>query len=419
MNIVLIFFSTFTQSVNLITKLKSINTIIMKKNILFLAFALIVSVAFAQKKDRLSAYNYWKDGKLDKAKPLIDKASEDPSTAGEAKTWLYKAYIYNDIYVKPEFKNLDPNALLTAYKSYVKAEELDTKGEYKDQIKANKLLLGGLFFNEGISLVKETKYQEALEYFQTAESAKQSYGQIDTVAIFGQAICYEKLNQTDKAISAYERLMQLKYPEPSAVVSLSNLYLQKGDSAKAEAVLNMGKKMMPDNQDITISLARFYVDTKQHEKAVTSLKSAFASDPGNVSLAYALGVTYDMLKSDTALAADKREVYTQEAINYYIKTLEIDPVYFDGLYNLGVVYYNKAVDVINQANLLPVAKQAEYDAMIAEGNATLEKALPYLEKCHELQPNDKATIVSLQNIYLRLKNMDKWKEMKDKLSKLN
>ena len=44
-----------------------------------------------------------------------------------------------------------------------------------------------------------------------------------------------------------------------------------------------------------------------------------------------------------------------------------------------------------------------------------EKALPYMEKCDELQPNDTMTLESLKNLYYRLKQMDKYNAVLEKL----
>jgi hypothetical protein len=41
-----------------------------------------------------------------------------------------------------------------------------------------------------------------------------------------------------------------------------------------------------------------------------------------------------------------------------------------------------------------------------------------MEKCHTLQPEDKMVLESLKNLYYRLKNMDKYNEILEKIEKL-
>ena len=95
----------------------------MKKILILLAMVMAFGVVNAQKSKRASAFNYWNDGKLDKAKESIDLTILDPSTMNDAKTWMYRGNIYLDIHrsLQPEFKSLAPDALSIAYESYKKA----------------------------------------------------------------------------------------------------------------------------------------------------------------------------------------------------------------------------------------------------------------------------------------------------------
>ena len=135
-------------------------------------------------------------------------------------------------------------------------------------------------------------------------------------------------------------------------------------------------------------------------------------EPKNVSVLYAIGVTYDLLKNDTKLSAEERSKYFDAAIQAYKETIDVDPNYFDALFNLGAIYFNKGGEVINEANKLPINETAKYDKMLADGNNYLNLALPYLEKCETIQPKDKNTLVSLKEIYARL-------SMKQKLDAVN
>ena len=58
----------------------------MKKIALLLGLSMMLSIGFAQNFERTSAYNYNRDGKLDKAKESIDKAVKHEKTMNDAKT---------------------------------------------------------------------------------------------------------------------------------------------------------------------------------------------------------------------------------------------------------------------------------------------------------------------------------------------
>ena len=105
----------------------------------------------------------------------------------------------------------------------------------------------------------------------------------------------------------------------------------------------------------------------------------------------------------------------EKAVKAYDKAIDLRPDYFDPNYNMGALYVNKASTLIAKANELPLDQQKEYDALITEANDYLTRSIPYLEKALELQPDDRSTMVSLKEIYTRLKMMDKLKEIDAKL----
>jgi len=396
----------------------------MKKNLILFALIMLVSAAFAQmKKDRTAAYNAWQKPDLVKAKESIDKAITYPEAATDAKVWYYRGGIYLDIQVSPAKAVLSPDAINVSYEAYTKARELDTKGEYKADISAKLDAIGGEYFNEGITYFQQNNYDGALPFFEKAIKIKKDIGTIDTIANYGAALCYEKKAAQDStylnvAIEKYQFLVDVKMKEVSVYTSLANLYKEKGDINKAGAVLELAKAQFPGNSDIIITEANIYISTNNHAKAISSLMVAKEKEPKNVSVLYAIGVTYDLLKNDTKLSEADRTKYFNAAIDGYKETIAVDPNYFDALFNLGAIYYNKGGEVINDANKLPINETAKYDKMLAEGNNYLNMALPYLEKCEELQPKDKSTLVSLKEIYTRLNMKEKLLAVNDKLNNM-
>jgi tetratricopeptide (TPR) repeat protein len=196
------------------------------------------------------------------------------------------------------------------------------------------------------------------------------------------------------------------------------LYKDKGDLEKGSEVINQGKAVFPGNTDLVITEANMYISTNNHAKAINSLMVAKEKEPNNVSVLYAVGVTYDLLKNDTKLPADEREKYFNEAVKAYKETIAVDPNFFDAVFNLGALYFNKGGEVINEANKLPISETAKYEKMLAEGNSYLNLALPYLETCETLQPKDKNTLVSLKEIYTRLNMTQKLAGINEKLNNL-
>lgn len=396
----------------------------MKRTLILFALIMLVSVTFAQfKRDRTAAYNAWQKPDLVKAKESIDKAITYPEAATDTKVWFYRGGIYLDIQVSPAKAVLAPDALNIAYEAYLKARELDTKEDFKTEISAKLAAIGGEFFNEGITYFQQNNYDGAIPYFDKSINIAKENHVIDTLANYGSALCYEKKAGVDKsfidqAIEKYQYLVDIKMKEISIYTSLANLFKEKGEIDKAIAILEQGKLAYPGNSDLIITEANIYISTNNHAKAVSSLMVAKEKEPKNVSVLYAIGVTYDLLKNDTSLPAAERTKYFNAALDGYKETIAVDSNYFDAIFNLGAIYYNKGGEVINEANKLPISETAKYDKMLADGNNYLNLALPYLEKCERLQPQDKATLASLKEIYTRLNMKEKLMGINDKLNNM-
>lgn len=397
----------------------------MKKSLLLIALVLIVGSVFAQfKKDRTTAFNYWNKTEKDlvKAKEFIEKAIAYPEAATDAKVWFYRGNIYYDIQANKMSALLAPDAVNIAYESYKKAMELDVKGEYKSDIAGRIAGIGGEFFNAGLDLFKENNYSAALSFFEKAVSVSKENETIDTMAYYASGLCnkalYTKENPEylEKAITRFQYLVDLKYNMVELYVDLPNIYAIKGDFAKGREVVEIGKNMFPGNASITIADANIDLQEKKYAQAIEKLKSAVVADPSNAGIYHAIGVSYGEMRNDASLSIESKETYFQEAVKHYSKAIEIDPTMFDAAFNVGVLYFNRGGDVVNEANKLPINETAKYEALIAEGNGYLNSALPFLEKCAELNPTDRDTLTSLKEIYTRLGMSEKLKALNEKLN---
>ena len=104
-----------------------------------------------------------------------------------------------------------------------------------------------------------------------------------------------------------------------------------------------------------------------------------------------------------------------------IASQEKDPQSYNAVYNLAVLYYNEAVELIKEKNNLGISaadlKKAE--EMQAGIDKRLEDALPYWEKANALQPGDRTTLETLQYIYVQTKQMEKAQGIKSQLDNMS
>lgn len=114
--------------------------------------------------------------------------------------------------------------------------------------------------------------------------------------------------------------------------------------------------------------------------------------------------------------SSKKEFKFLGVKNMYQEVLKLDPNNLSANYNLGILYYNKAVNIIN--NL-------DYDVdmfvlMEIQDNcvAIFKQSLPYMEKALELDPNRIETLRGLEGIYLSLNEFEKLNAIKARLDAL-
>ncbi|HSG67724.1 MAG TPA: hypothetical protein VK994_03390, partial [Bacteroidales bacterium] len=164
----------------------------MKKLLILLLAVTMVSLANAQNNKRTSAFNYFQNGKLDKAKEYIDPTITNEKTMGVAKTWYYRGDIYLQIALSdnPEYRALDPNALEVAYQSYKKVLELDDRGEYTMSVQHNFKVIASNFFNQGVTMYNEARYLDAANSFQHCYDVYADINVVDTTALSNVALAY-------------------------------------------------------------------------------------------------------------------------------------------------------------------------------------------------------------------------------------
>lgn len=361
--------------------------------VLFL-FSLTLS-ASAQKSKVVSAYNYLKYDELDKAVSYIDEAAEHPSTSGMAKTWYYRGLIYQKTFNHEKFGSLVPDPLMVALRSYDKALEIDPEYEYGKEIRQNKQKIAADMFQAGVDKYTANEYAGALTYFENYLSINPD----DQSANLNAALAAQNSDNPEKAKKYYEKLISLKVDQPRPYQGLAAIYKAEGDTAAALKVVKDGRAAFPADKNLMIEELNIYLSMGEAEQALEITNNAINNDPENATLYYVKGSMLDNLGRK------------DEAIEAYKQSLVKNPESFDTNYNLGALYFNQGAEMVNKANEIPPQKVKEYQEAISKADDQFKAALPYLEKANQLKENDPSTLVSLKQIYLRLKDNENYEKV--------
>lgn len=336
-------------------------------------------------------------------------------TANETKTEVkdgveYVTHIYDRISITyangivesyEETKPIYQDPLPAAKEALAKAVEFDVDGKSAKKIKPAYERLALLFVRQGVEVFMVEDFAQAFSNFENSVLIGQlpimEGTPVDTVIIFNTGMAASRADMTDESIKYYELAKSYDYPEPTLYIFLKGKYFVKGDTAKGVEVLTEGFDKYPDSQEIVVDLINYYLMNDKGEEALNYINIALEKDPENVSLIFAEAVLYD------------KQGEIEKAIATYKKTMEIDPEYFNGYYNLGVVYYNYAQKLYDEANS---ASDSEYKKILEQGDEQLKNAIPMMKKCYELNPDELSSLETLKSIYYRLKMNEEYEEVK-------
>lgn len=404
-----------TIYINLLQNNKLFNK--MKRTTILFALLFAVTCVFAQKGKVTSALSYKETGKLDKAVEAIEETidANNPKTESSIswpRTWEVRGEIYQAVFQSKDenYKKLNADPLTVAYDSYLKALQLDDKDRFGKSIKIKFTLLIGDLTNQAIAAFNEENYEKALKSFEQIMAIEQTPvykaddpNAVDTVIMFNAGLAAYNAQNYDKAIDYYTKAAKYKYNGAKTYTLISSSYLQKKDTVGALQILQDGLKEYTQESSLLVEIINIYINKNKVDEAIKYLEMAIAQDPKNPTFHFAQGTMFDrLLKSDEAAAC-------------YLKAIELKEDYFDAYYNLGALYYNKGVKQVDVANLIPSNQPEKYEIEKDKADLEFKKAIPYMEKAHEINPTDKFTLESLKTLYYRLKMLDKHAEIIEKI----
>jgi tetratricopeptide (TPR) repeat protein len=390
----------------------------MKRIVLYLIFVFTISAVHAQKGKVTAADSYLTTNDLESAKKAIDAALENEKSNVWPKTYIVAAKVYTELAKNGK----DDKGVLKAFNFYRKAIELDAKGNEKgkQQGKYKKDILFALTFfnseltNAAIDGFNKENFEKAFKAFEAVlilndeiaklEGIPESELTVDTTIVYNCALAAYNLQDWEDAEKYFLKTIDLGFGGGDAVLLLNQVYSSTGDSTKMGENLQKGFILYPDDDRILTSLIQFYLSTKQNDAALDYLNKAIEKDPENSSFFYARGVLYESIDKD-------------KSIENYKKAIEIDPKFFNALYNIGVIFYNKGVEIQNKAN--EMSDYTKFEQTKKDAEKYWEQALPYMEKALEIQPDDPNVLESLKGLYYRFDRMDKYNEIKAKIEGLS
>lgn len=207
------------------------------------------------------------------------------------------------------------------------------------------------------------------------------------------------------------------------------------DSAAVSLVQSLqldtkGKNTQKDNvtQSLKYISSTYYNDISKTLDTVGYKQSMINSDK-HKAIKKLIDPAFDEKKYDYDLYSTIGSIFEKEyeqktakslldlAKTYLLKAYEINNNTDFINKNLGVLYYNQAVDIIKKMDYdIPLDQLPVYQAQSVKLG---QQALPYLQKANQLNPSDKFVIEGLAGIYYLLNDTEKYNEYKKKFEEMN
>lgn len=340
-------------------------------------------------------------------------------------------YEYVDVYVDQTYmikgwnqlKSIKEGLAESAIESFKKAYELDPN--LGSKINANASALANALAQQGEMLSFNGKTAEAAYCFELAYEAQAIAPEsaADAANLYNAGMLYAMAGSTvtgEEAVALFKKCEVLlnkalanNYTDESGNIYyylFHSYYAQKDIDrelylGKAKEALLTGIKLFPKNNIILDGLMSFYTAEEgvgDPAELVSLVESSLKEDPTNYDLWFGRGRVFFALKN------------YDECVTSFKKCAELRPNEFEPQYYVGSFLIEKVNAEIEAINNDLNLSYEEKNAKISEINVTFADAIPWLERAHEFNPTDKATLDLLKQLCFRLRDMD---GMMDKYNK--
>jgi tetratricopeptide (TPR) repeat protein len=405
-----------------------------KKGLLtLLVLILYTNIISAQKHNIVNAYSTLEAAKkskvdeeiitqLSKAKDYIDEAYNTESTSNEPKMWNYRAKIYLKIAFTKN-QSLDSNAIYKATQSHLKCLQIKDPNKKKPKIIVSKwtakedvllglIQCGNKLFNKATVEYNSGNLESSLKLysaifdiipFDEEDLLKRANITTETV-LYRSFLSTYKMKRNTQSKELLQKLIDINFNEPNIFNYMSSILYEEGKSEEALMYLSAGREMFEDDQSLLNAEINLYIKLKRTSELIGKFGEAIALDEENELLYFNRGTIYD------------QEGDINNAEKDYLTALELNPSAFGANYNLGALYFNQGVETKNKAS--DTDNNSLYKKLNKEADAVFAKALPYLETAHNLNADDKNTLLSLKQLYYLNGNYGKSEEMKKLIAEL-
>jgi len=401
----------------------------MKKIAIMLMF-LAPFASMAQKEIKPSIANAEKAlraGKLDEAKAIIDVTTTSQEfmvdkkgapSKNAAKAWYLKGLIYAGIDTTSveKYKSLVQDGFPIAKEAFEKSKQIDND---KTASFVNDAMGFPMIPTQVNGYLAQSYFDKALKAYQEEKNYKKAFEFTertlyfipeDTSILMNAGVFFgPAAEEWDKSINYLNAYLGKGGKNSDAYIMLIDLYYNK--KKNTDEALNYAKKakeLYPNNPSFKQNELSIYLGLKKYDVAKKMVEDDTKTNPNDKENYFMLG----------QLNVELGDI--NGAKSAFAQALKIDPKYFDAATRLADLYWKDAKVVKDQMNSLGNSKadMAKLQELDKEYVSKLTIALPYIEACEKISPDDINVLYSLLTITSDLDMQDKVQRIKKRLKAL-
>ncbi len=250
--------------------------------------------------------------------------------------------------------------------------------DYDNALKHLKELKAANYTGEGTNYIAKNKASNADESFVTK---------------------VERDNMVTLGTHILPREEKLPSKKGEIIRNIALILVQQGKTDEAKTAIAEARKENPEDVSLITSEADIYYKANDLVNYQRLINEALAKNPNDADLIFNLGVT--------SANANKLD----EAEKYYRKVIDIKPDYINAYLNLSDLILKPDSKLVEQINKLSNSAKdlKQYDVLKVERQKLFNKAMPVLEKAHQLDPKNDVVKSNLKSVYNFLELTDKVK----------
>ena len=295
---------------------------------------------------------------------------------GDEKKYKESSEVLYNVY---ELDKKDNDKLYYAASYALNGQDMDKALLYYNELKAKK------YSGEATYYYATSKASDKEEYFEANKKVRDDYVKLGT----------------------HTKPREEKIPSKRGEIfkNIALILTQKGRAKDAIIAISEARNENPDDISLVLTEADLYYKQGDMETYKILVNRALEKNPNDADLIFNLGVVNGAANNNA------------EAEKHYKRAIELKPDYTNAYINLSELILRADKGFFEKMNKLGTSDKdtKTYNALKIEREANYKKAMPYLEKAVELEPNNEAAKATLLSIYKGLEMSAKVKELKAKM----